>query len=200
MYDRCLQLKAYCYSHWGTLTDCCNIFQRLTQQFKDFQFQTHHRKTSARKFSAKRHQPTHWSIHSARQLGNVMVWKCFSKQFQPIWEQELHHITGYCYGWCQTGEAHGQMTVWGQLAFVETVDSPVFWSHTPGWGCSRASSCGSAAPRYGSYSAASRRGWTQAVPRSVCAFSPTFGSHSLEDLWSDLRGKAASPGKGGKPT
>uniref|UniRef100_A0A8C4E9J2 Uncharacterized protein n=1 Tax=Dicentrarchus labrax TaxID=13489 RepID=A0A8C4E9J2_DICLA len=41
---------------------------------------------------------------------------------------------------------------------VETADSPVFGSHTPGSGCSRASSCGSAALRCGSCSVASHHG------------------------------------------
>lgn len=75
------------------------------------------------------------------------------------------------------------------------VISPVFWSHTPGSGCSQVSSCGSVGLRCGSCFAASHHGWTQAAPRSVCAFSPTFGSRSVEDLWFDLQGKGASPAK-----
>lgn len=70
---------------------------------------------------------------------------------------------------------------------------PASWSHTPGSGCSQASSYGSAVLRCGSCSAASRRGWTQAAPRSVCAFSLTFGSRSVEDSWFDRRGTGASP-------
>lgn len=74
-------------------------------------------------------------------------------------------------------------------------NSPVFWSRTPSLECSRASSCGSVGLLCDSYFAASRREWTRAALRSVCAFSTTFGSHFVEDLWSDLQGKAASPGE-----
>lgn len=78
---------------------------------------------------------------------------------------------------------------------VKRVDLPVFWSHTPGSECSQASSCGSVVLRCGSYYVAWHHGWTPAAPRSVCAFSPTFGSRSVEDLWFDLQGKAALPAK-----
>lgn len=72
-------------------------------------------------------------------------------------------------------------------------DSPTFGSHTPSSWCSLASSCGSAVLRCGSYFAAGRHEWTPAALRSVCAFLPSFGSRSVEDLWFDLQGKEVLP-------
>lgn len=73
--------------------------------------------------------------------------------------------------------------------------SPVCVFHTQGSGCSQVSSCGSAGPRCGSYCVCARRGWIPAALRSACAFSPSFGSRCVEDLWFDRQGTEAWPVK-----
>lgn len=72
-----------------------------------------------------------------------------------------------------------------------TNNIPVYEFRTPSLRCSPVSSFGSAVLQYGSCSGAGRRGWTPAALRSVCAFLPSFGSHSLEDLWFDRQGREA---------
>lgn len=72
---------------------------------------------------------------------------------------------------------------------------PVCVFHTQGSGYSQVSSCGSAGPRCGSYCVCARRGWTPAALSSAYAFSPSFGSRCVEDLWFDRRGMEAWPVK-----
>lgn len=70
---------------------------------------------------------------------------------------------------------------------------PVCGSHSPGSGCSPASSCGSAGRRCGFCCGGGCREWTPAALRSACASWWGSGSHCAAGWWSGPRGRAALP-------